>query len=64
VANIARHLKLDPETALRRGNAKFSRRFQQVEQQARAQSTDMSDFSLDDLESFWQRAKAAERKDD
>lgn len=64
VANIARHLRLDPETALRRGNAKFSRRFQQVEQQARAQSTNMSDFSLDDLESFWQRAKAAERKDD
>ena len=64
VANIARHLRLDPETTLRRGNAKFSRRFQQVEQQARAQSTNMSDFSLDDLESFWQRAKAAERKDD
>jgi len=64
VANIARHLKLDPETALRRGNAKFTRRFQHVEQQARVQSTDMSDFSLDELETFWQHAKAAERKDD
>lgn len=64
VANLARHLKLDPEKALRRGNAKFTRRFRNLEQQARAQSTDMSDFSLEDLEIFWQRAKAGEPKDD
>ncbi|MBT5158099.1 MAG: nucleoside triphosphate pyrophosphohydrolase [Rhodobiaceae bacterium] len=64
VANLARHLKLDPEKALRRGNAKFTRRFQNLEQQARAQSTDMSDFLLEDLEIFWQRAKAGEPKDD
>lgn len=58
VANLARHLKLDPETALRRGNAKFSRRFKSLEQQARDSGTDT--HTLDEYEVFWQRAKAAE----
>ena len=60
VANLARHLKLDPETALRRGNAKFTRRFKFLEKQAR--ETDASILTLDDYEVFWQQAKAAETK--
>ena len=60
VANLARHLKLDPETALRRGNAKFTRRFKFLKKQAR--ETDASILTLDDYEVFWQQAKAAETK--
>ncbi|MGC6534007.1 MAG: nucleoside triphosphate pyrophosphohydrolase [Parvibaculales bacterium] len=60
VANLARHLKLDPETAMRRGNAKFTRRFKFLEKQAR--EMDASILTLDDYEVFWQQAKAAEKK--
>lgn len=60
VANLARHLKLDPETALRRGNAKFTRRFKSLEQQAR--DSDAEIHTLDEYEVFWQRAKAAEKQ--
>ena len=58
VANLARHLKLDPETALRRGNDKFTRRFKYLETQA--QASEASILTLDDYEVFWQQAKAAE----
>ncbi len=61
IANLARHLDIDPEKALRRGNAKFTRRFQSVERQARAENDNLSAFSLDALEVFWQRAKAEEK---
>ena len=61
VANLGRHLKLDPEKALRRGNAKFTRRFKSLEQQAR--DSDATIQTLDDYEVFWQRAKAAEKQD-
>ena len=61
VANLGRHLKLDPEKALRRGNAKFTRRFKSLEQQAR--DSDATIYTLDDYEVFWQRAKAAEKQD-
>ena len=61
VANLGRHLKLDPEQALRRGNAKFTSRFKHLEQQAR--ESDAEVHTLDDYEVFWQRAKAAERQE-
>ena len=61
IANLARHLKLDPETALRKGNAKFTRRFQALEAFARSEKQDISDFTLDEYEVFWQRAKAEEK---
>lgn len=61
VANLGRHLKLDPEKALRRGNAKFTRRFKSLEQQAR--ESDATIHTLDDYEVFWQRAKAAEKQE-
>ena len=59
-ANIARHLKIDPEKAVRRTNAKFIKRFKHIEE--RAAQSDKDTFTLDELEAFWQQAKAAEKE--
>ena len=59
VANIARHLKIDPEKAVRRTNGKFMSRFKHLEAQA-AQS-DKENLTLEELETFWQAAKKAEK---
>lgn len=61
IANLARHLSLDPEAALRKGNAKFTRRFQALERFAKEAKPNISDFTLDEYEMFWQRAKAEEK---
>ena len=63
VANLARHLKVDPETALRRANAKFERRFRAMEAALAAVGERAGDQSLEDLEELWQAAKRAERQD-
>jgi ATP diphosphatase len=52
--NWARHLGVDPETALRRGNAKFERRFRAMEAIA---GESFPALSLDDKEALWQRVK-------
>lgn len=62
VANLARHLKVDPETALRGANAKFVRRFKVIEDGLRAQGRTPEDATLDEMEALWQAAKAAERR--
>jgi len=61
VANLARHLKVDPETALRRANAKFERRFRAMEAALAAVGERAEDQSLEDLEELWQAAKRSER---
>jgi uncharacterized protein YabN with tetrapyrrole methylase and pyrophosphatase domain len=61
VANLARHLKLDPEHALRGTNAKFERRFRAVEESFAAEGRDIAGAELDDMEERWQRVKAEER---
>ncbi|SEQ45601.1 ATP diphosphatase [Ectothiorhodospira magna] len=58
VANLARHLKVDPEAALRRTNAKFERRFRCMERILAQESRSMEDESLEALETLWQLAKA------
>ena len=60
--NLARHLGVDPETALRNGNAKFERRFREVEARLDADGTTAADASLDEMEMHWQAAKQAESK--
>ena len=60
VANLARHLKVDPEAALRSANAKFTRRFHFIEAALKAQGRDPAGASLDEMESLWQDAKKAE----
>jgi MazG family protein len=61
VANLARHLGVDGEAALRQANRKFERRFRAVETALRAAGRGLDDASLDEMEELWQRAKAAER---
>jgi len=60
--NLARHLKVDAESALRRSNAKFRRRFAAMESKAGASGLDGR--SPDELEALWARAKAEEGKQD
>jgi ATP diphosphatase len=59
--NLARKLKIDPETALRRTNAKFERRFQAIESDAHSKSRTLPDMTLAEMEAAWVRAKQSER---
>ena len=58
--NVARFLKIDPESALERTNKKFIRRFQFMEEQAKKADKALADYSLNELEAFWQAAKMEE----
>ncbi|WP_323844748.1 nucleoside triphosphate pyrophosphohydrolase [Microbulbifer magnicolonia] len=58
--NAARHLKVDPETALRHCNRKFERRFNAVEAELTQQGRQPADASLDELDKLWDKAKDAE----
>lgn len=60
VANLARHLQVDPEEALRRTNDKFSRRFRRVEERIAASGRGLADATLDEMEGHWQAAKMEE----
>lgn len=60
VVNLCRHLGVDPERALRRANDRFTRRFHRVEAEVEAAGGDWGGFDSEALETFWQRAKAAE----
>ena len=62
VANLARHLKVDPEAALRSANAKFTRRFRHIESSLAARGTKPGAASLQEMEALWQDAKALEKK--
>jgi MazG family protein len=59
-ANLARHLDVDAEAALRRASMKFERRFRQVEAALAASGRAVGDTSLDEMEAAWQAVKAAE----
>ena len=63
VVNLARHLEIDPEAALRAGNAKFERRFRAVEDGFREKGRQMAAASLEDMEVLWNAAKAPEKGD-
>ncbi|BDC51312.1 nucleoside triphosphate pyrophosphohydrolase [Bryobacterales bacterium F-183] len=57
--NLARFLKVDPEQALRKANAKFRRRFGFVEEQLQGAGKSWKDSNIEEMESFWQMAKKA-----
>ncbi len=59
-ANLARHLKVDPEAALDAANAKFERRFRGVEAALGARGLSLQDLPLEALEEAWQAVKDAE----
>ena len=61
VANLARHLDIDPEEALRRTNAKFTRRFGAVEASLAARGKRPEDSTLEEMDALWDAAKAAEK---
>lgn len=62
VSNLARHLKVDPETALRAANAKFERRFRFIEQALREAGRSMEDCALEELDALWGEAKKLEKQ--
>lgn len=61
-ANLARHLNVDPEAALRRANAKFRRRFGRIEEKLAAAGKRPEDSTLEEMDAFWNEAKREERK--
>ena len=60
VANLARHLGVDPDQALRRTNAKFVRRFGSIEGALAKDGRRPADATLEEMEALWQRAKGEE----
>lgn len=61
LVNVARYLSLDPESALKKTNRKFKRRFQWIEEQLRATGRGPQQATMEELESLWQQAKQQER---
>jgi nucleoside triphosphate diphosphatase len=60
--NLARHLKINPELALKHSTKKFSRRFQYIEQKVAASGSDLKNCQLSELDAFWDEAKLALKK--
>ncbi len=63
-ANLARHLGVDPETALRAANAKFTRRFAGIEDALAAQGRRPDEATLEEMDALWDAMKAAEKASD
>lgn len=61
MANLARHLKIDPEQALRRANTKFTRRFQAIEAALAADDRRPEDSDLAEMDRLWDQAKMMEK---
>jgi nucleoside triphosphate diphosphatase len=62
VVNLARHLTIDPEAAMRRANSKFERRFRAVEAALSAQGKHPAQSSLDEMETLWRSVKREEKR--
>jgi MazG family protein len=60
LVNIARYLSVDPESALRKTNRKFRRRFGWLEEQLRKQGRTLEQATLEEMETLWQQAKTLE----
>jgi ATP diphosphatase len=62
VANLARHVDVDPEDSLRATNAKFERRFAYIERKLEQSGRALQDASLEEMDALWNEAKAGEGK--
>ena len=62
MANIARHLDIEPETALRAANDKFARRFAYIEQRLAAQGKTPAQSNLQEMDALWDEIRAADRE--
>jgi ATP diphosphatase len=60
VVNLARHVRADPEMALRRTNAKFERRFAYIERALASQGRSLGEATLDEMDELWNEAKQGE----
>ncbi len=60
VVNLARHLRVDPEEALRKASRRFERRFRRMEEKAREKGLDLAGLSTEKLEALWAEAKSEE----
>ena len=60
LVNACRLYGVDPESALERTNKKFIRRFNYMEERAAAEGHTLHEMTLDQMEAFWQQAKAEE----
>lgn len=60
VTNIARHLNVEPEAALKLANRKFRQRFAHIERRLREQNLKFDEVTISDLEALWQEAKRSE----
>lgn len=60
LVNIARYLSVDPESALRKTNRKFRRRFSWLEEKLREQGRSLEEATLEEMETLWQQAKTLE----
>jgi tetrapyrrole methylase family protein/MazG family protein len=58
VANWARHLGVEPETALRKANARFAARFRAMEERVRQRGLDMAQMGIAELDRLWEKIKA------
>ncbi len=61
VANVARHLKIDPETALRAANEKFVRRFRYIEDSLAKRGSAPAQSDLNEMDALWNEAKARDK---
>ena len=61
LTNLARHLEIDPEAAMRAANHKFTRRFRHMEGASVLAKTSLKEMSLDEMETLWQAAKQSEK---
>lgn len=64
LVNLARFFELSPEEAMMQANRKFQRRFSYVEQQVKEGTGNFSDYTLEQLDDFWNQAKRLARKED
>jgi ATP diphosphatase len=61
VVNLSRHININAEDALRKGNKKFIKRFQHLEEKIQQEDKIISEYSLEELEQFWKQAKQAKQ---
>lgn len=62
LVNVARYLSLDPESALRKTNRKFRKRFRWMEDRLREKGRSLADVPLEEMESLWQQSKQQEAR--
>ena len=62
MANVARHLKLDPEAALRRANAKFNRRFAYIEAELAKRGKAPAQSTLEEMDAIWNEVRAHDKR--